>query len=471
MQKPKGAYAKNGIWHARFRFRSREYRPSTGLRVGEAARREVEAAVRRLRADVEAGAAPARGRDDGPFLAELAAADQKHARSSGYTGAIASMWRTLLGHFGDAALSSIDYDSVQEYERARRAGGVVPLPVPPKPGKKSRPAKPRAPARGQTIREEIDCLKRAFDIAKRRKLVDVVPGDADWPEIKSDAPHETKRGRLVHAKHLAALLREIPGDVREALWFDVLTGLRFEELHRVTAAWVREDLDSGRAYLLAPADGTKDREERTIALSRGAAAIAAKRITEAKGRGEPLAVLFPKVDRRKALASACARAGLSTHVTYRDLRTTFANLARRSGSGTAAMALMGHADERTLGIYLRHDIAEQLATVDAIEAALSGHLEVGTVPSGVDAGNAKPPEDVRGGLQHSGCSTESGRRDSNSRPFGPEPMATELKACPCCVHRCQALHGSAENGSVSHACPPEVGTKGGHYERKRRKAA
>lgn len=467
-KKPKGAYDHKGIWHARFRFRGVEYRPSTGLRVGEAACLEVERAARRLRSDVEAGAAPPRDSGRGPFLVDLAAADQERKRAPGYAAAVESMWRNLLGHFGDVALSAITYESVVGYETARRAGKVTPLPVPPKPGKERRKnaiLTARKPARGQTISEEIDCLKRVFVIAKRRKLIAAVPPASDWPTIKHDAAHPTRRGRLIHPKHLRALLPELALEMREAVIFDALTGLRFEELHRVTRAWVREDLDHG--YVLeAPADGTKDREERPIPLTNAAAAIFFARANAARDRGEFDALLFPKVDRRKSVKSACTRAGLPSHITYRDLRTTFANLAKRAGQGTAAQALMGHADERTLAIYLRHDLAEMATTVKAIEAAL---LPSDTGPGWAPEGGhpkegAHPKENGRISVSTDPpvTSTSRGARIRTGDLLVPNQVGIGQVACPCCLLRCQTLHGSPENANNSHVCPPEVGTQGGH---------
>ena len=256
--------------------------------------------------------------------ADIAEAEGK-ALSPGYRRALEIYWRHLIAHYGtEATLASITYESVRGYEAARRKAGV----------------------RGQTIREEVACLKRAFTIAERRKLIGLVPGASAWPIIRSDAKHPTKRGRLVNLDDLKRALALLPDEIVEELVFAVLTGLRREELTEVRADWLRR---SGRSWVLrVPGEASKTGEDRTVALPPEALAAYKSRL-DRYGNEAPL---FPAHDWRKRIASACKRAGVP-RFTYRDLRTTFATVAQAKADIASVRDAMGHTELVTTNIYLR----------------------------------------------------------------------------------------------------------------------
>lgn len=437
------------FWWVRFRFRGVEVRRSTGILYGTRTRSEAARVARGIRAEVESsGAAPNRGR--GPLLADLAAADQEEAEQRGNGGGrVATLeyqWRNVLGYFGDVGLLEITYESVRRYEAARRAGAVVPVATDGKP----RRTKGHV-ARGQTIREEVACLKRAWRIAKRRGEVRHVLDD--WPEIRSDAPHPTRRGRLIPVRHLYAILQALPADLRDEIVFDALTGLRRAELGRVRPSWLRATDDCD--YLEVPAEAAKDREMRIMPLRGVAWQVFQGRAREAVGD----ALLFPRRDRRKTILRACGAAGVPGHITYRDVRTTFANIAKRNSSGVQARDLLGHADERTTNIYMRSEAHELVATLDAVEAALGvgewahePRTLVGTKKSG-------PPDFSSGPLT-------SLVEDKGFEPSTPtlRTKSAPVTACPCCVERCLALHQPSGFASNRHVCPEVVGTQSGHTD-------
>lgn len=279
-------------------------------------------------------------------MSELGAADIAESEGKGlapgYLRAKEVYWKNLLRHFGaEATLAAITYDSVLGYEAARRKAGV----------------------RGQSIREEVACVKRAFAIAYRRKLISREPAKADWPTIRSDAAHPTKRGNLVPLANLRAVLPLLPDETGEELVFDVLTGLRREELTEVRADWLRRQ---GRSWLLAvPADASKTGEARTVPLPSQALEVFERRV-DRYGKSAPL---FPRHDWRKRIARACREAGVP-RFTYRDLRTTFATVAQAKADLASVRDAMGHDGVVTTNIYLRGRDEGVIDAGRAVQAAL-----------------------------------------------------------------------------------------------------
>lgn len=266
---------------------------------------------------------------------DLAQAKQRGV-SEGYYKALSIYWRNLRDFFGPAAtLSSVTFDKVREYEGSRRANGI----------------------RGQSIREEVACLRRAFAIAKRRKQIYEVPDE--WPEIASDPPDPKRRGKLIAMQVFRRVLGHLPTNAAEDLVFDLFTGLRSAELARVRASWLREDV------LVVPAESSKTRTERQIPLGELAKRIFRRR--EKLFGAEPL---FPRHDWRKRIAKACALEGVEGTITLRDLRTTFATLARRAGDPTAVRDILGHTRYEMTNAYLRSDMAGMVDAASAVAKAL-----------------------------------------------------------------------------------------------------
>ncbi len=331
------------FWWYRFQWGGEVYQESAGTED----RREATRTGRERREQIRAGKPLDKPRRRGVYLSELGAADVAESEGKGlapgYLRAKEIYWRHLLRHFGaESTLASVTYDTVLGYEAARRKAG----------------------RRGQTIREEVACLKRAFAIAYRRKLISREPAKGDWPIIRSDAAHPTKRGKLVPLSDLKAVLARLPAETAEELVFDVLTGLRREELSEVRASWLHK---TGRDWLLrVPADASKTGEARTVALPSQAIDVFRRRL-ERFGPGAPL---FPPHDWRKRIARACKEAGLSSHLTYRDLRTTFATVAQAKADLASVRDAMGHSGVTTTNIYLRGQLSGAVDAGNAVQAAL-----------------------------------------------------------------------------------------------------
>ena len=330
------------FWWYRFQHAGEVYQESAGTED----RREADRIGRQRREQLRASKPSDKPRRRAAYLSELAAADIAESEGKGlapgYLRAKEIYWRHLLRHFGtEATLASVGYETVRGYEAARRKAGK----------------------RGQTIREEVACLKRAFAIAYRRKLIAVPPQREDWPEIRSDAPHPTKRGNLVPLADLRAVMELLPQEIAEELVFDVLTGLRREELTEVRADWLRRD---GRSWKLAvPAIASKTGTARTVPLPSEALAAFRRRLS-VYGDASPL---FPKHDWRKRIARACKEAGVR-RFTYRDLRTTFATVAQAKADIASVRDAMGHTELVTTNVYLRGRDEGVIDAGRAVQAAL-----------------------------------------------------------------------------------------------------
>ena len=335
-------------WWFRFQHGGETYAESAGTKD----RREATRIGRARREEVRAAKPSDKPQRRGVYLSELAAADMAEAAgkdlSRGYQTALEIYWRHLLVHFGpEATLASITYDTVRGYEAMRRKQMWAGRPI-----------------RGQTIREEVACLKRGETIAYRRKLISRKREKEDWPTIRGDDAHPTKRGNLVRMTDLQAVLALLPDEIAEELVFDVLTGLRREELTEVRADWLRK---VGSAWTLAvPAVATKTGEPRTIGLPQQALDVFRRRL-DRYGSDAPL---FPPHDWRKRIRAACVKAGVP-RFTYRDLRTTFATVAQAKADIASVRDAMGHDGVVTTNIYLRGRDEGVIDAGRAVAAALT----------------------------------------------------------------------------------------------------
>lgn len=312
-------HPKTGILWERFRFQGVEYRRSTGTR--DRATATVEG--RRLRSEIEA-AAPSR---EPGSLKVLAVKDISEHVSRGvdanYIYRLESKWAVVLRNFPRGIeIGDIGYDSVIDYVGRRRADGV----------------------KGQTIVREVQCLRRATEIARRRRIR-TVPAFA-WPKIKRDAQDVKQTGKLWSAEQVASFLQKLDGEARDETIFAVLTGLRAVELKRVRFDWIRKG-DFGLEIVL-PAKGTKGKRPRTIVLPKAAAAIVKRR------RGlSPSELLFTGANHAKARANAATDLRFAHNLTLRDMRHTFAsNALLYSGNLAAVRDALGHSDIRMTSRYI-----------------------------------------------------------------------------------------------------------------------
>jgi integrase len=359
-------------------------------------------------------------------VSELAGEDVTRALAMGADPATRGqtlkwMWAQLLKHLGDLDVGAVDYDLVLDYIGKRRAAG----------------------AKGQTIRREVQALKRGLVMAERRGWIGRAPGH--WPAIKSDAPDEKQRGKLHPIESIRLMLGELAPEVRDEVTFVALTGLRAAEVKRVRYAWA-EPLPSSSpvpAVLRIPAAASKTRQERIVGLSQEALDILERRFA-AKPEAE---LVFSQENHKKALRDACKRAGVA-RITLRDLRHTYATLAlHRTGDAVAVQAALGHNDLRTTQRYLSSTVERTVSAGASVAAALD-LAEKGSP----DRGHPKRKNPGRA-------------RSSFGQNTGLLIASRGAVACECCAALCRTVHGDshtcAAEGAPSGVTPKTVRRGGG----------
>lgn len=412
-------------WWTRFKVRGRSIRRSTGT--------EDQSEARQAAAAIEAEARRAAGRGGsvptggGPLIAELATADIAAAQARGVTAqtveTLTIHWRAIRwaeafgGGHGRAGV--ITTAALQAYATERRSTGT----------------------RGQTIRKELSYLRRALVAARGRGERISIP--EPWPVVRSDAPHPSRRGREIPPERLAPFLRELPDDgLRDTYAIALLTGLRAEEIHRLTLAWV-EPAPAGApvaGVLRVPAHGSKTRRARVVGLPEPALAILQRRPQESIDTPA-----FPRFDRRETVLAAAKRAGLAFAPTLRDCRTTHASLAAYlTGDARAVQAAMGHTDLKTTDGYMRSTLLRTLAVSAAVAGAVGG--TAGVNQDTRVSGRAKRARKTKApGSPELSNGAWDWTRTSMSYDTNPSSERGVGIACSCCALSCaEARHLSSE---------------------------
>lgn len=312
---------------------------------GEVDRKEAEKAERRIRAaaEGEADALPKRRRGVGT-LSTLGAADVDRSRaectSEFSVKRVESFWTILLFHFGaNADPIEITSQAVVDYVRTRKAEGLL----------------------NQTIRRELQALLRGLKDARLRGWIAATP--EPWPKLQNDKPNEKKRGHLHAPETLRAIFEGVPEVARDGIEFALATGLRWAELHRVRASWVKAapPKSKAKAVLALPEGFTKNRDARELGLNAEAFEIIKRR---AAIFGDEV---FPPYGYTQAMKRTAKRLGLPT-VTLRDLRHTFASNALKNSKGnlSAVAGAMGHSELEITTLYLhahKEDVLNLAASV------------------------------------------------------------------------------------------------------------
>ena len=261
-----------------------------------------------------------------------------------------------------APKSLLDYDKCVAFIAARRTGVV---------GK---------PSRATTIKRELEILKRLCVIAKRKGWIFELP--ARWPDSGNDAPKELQRGFFVPKDVLHRWLAELPPDAKEAAMVYAGTGIRAEELPRLSANnispsyYVFRDAQGNTAaeivaQLRLEAAGTKTKDERVIPLTREIYQL----LVERRKRLPADAPLFGNLEPYRWQWEKASKAiGFHRTIHPRALRHTMATLLAKQ-SPLAAQAILGHSDLSTTQKYV-HAQAEWNAEAMALA---SGHMAQGTL--------------------------------------------------------------------------------------------
>lgn len=335
---------KKGTYYTRVYTNGKEYWRS----LGTTDRKEAKERAARISAAVEQRANDSKP-SAGLKLTDMAGLDVERAVAEGSDPEITIsrlgyMWRSIIAVMGDLPVGKVNDRQVMSYIMARRSASI----------------------RGQTIRRELQTLRRGLLIAK--KYGEHVQ-DIDWPKIKSDPPLSKQRGKLWPPATIMQVLEKLPVDAKDELLLCLYTGLRATELRRLRYDWI-EPAPQGSptpAVLRLPAEATKTRQPRIIGLTVEAMEIIRRRLAASGGK-EPL--VFDGTDYHKALALASKACGLSENLTKRDLRHTFATLALQgSGDAIAVQAALGHSNLSMTNRY-QHSTVLRTASASAAVAAL-----------------------------------------------------------------------------------------------------
>lgn len=323
-------YKRGRYWHFKFQLKGKSYRGTTG----KTSRREAT----RYAAEYRAAVSQAVGLNH-LTVADMMAHDIDRALGNGTTEKhvefVEYIWANHIAEFFGAETHPkilADYDRLIAYCNWRRSSGV----------------------KGQTIRRELQAIRRGLKLAMRKGALDALP--LDWPKLKSDPPG-ARRGRLIPSDELEDFLGWLEDEAKEQATFCALTGLRAAELRRVRGTWIRSGDESVAGWCVVPEGGAKTRTERWVPLGKTAMEVAQSAIRRYGRRSE----LFNR-EHKKAFAGACKELGIK-QISLRDLRHTFlTNALQRTGDVVAVMAVGGHKNLRTAEIY-QHSTRARAAKV------------------------------------------------------------------------------------------------------------
>ena len=393
-----------GPWWADISLSGTRVRQSLGTRD----RDEAEARAEQLW-DATWAALGRAGRGEGVGLTTLQAHDLSRADAEGVTPAqrrsIADCWGHLIRLLGlELDPEALTYGDVQRYVAARRREGV----------------------RGQSIRKEVQALKRGLVAARRAGEIGRVLDD--WPKIRSDAPRMAQAGKLFEVGEVLKWLEAL-ATINEPAWllYEVAmrTSLRAEELRRLTWGWL-EAAPLGtdmHALLRVPAAAAKNRRERVVGVPAETLTLL-ERARTGRGLDEPL---FPRADYRKSLANAARRAGLSRPPTLRDLRHTHATVAAQAtGDAAGVQAALGHRDLAMTQRYMSATIARAAGAAMAVRAVLTR--------VGEQVGEADTVAEDRHGGPSQGLESGRGNRIRTCDPLLPKRVSEFLAHAEGCAH-------------------------------------
>jgi len=259
----------------------------------------------------------------------------------------------LRAFFTFARVPDITADRVASYIRMRQEANAAPA----------------------TIRYELACLRRAFNLALRAGKA------ANAPYIPSVAVDNARKG-FFEAADFANVERALPEDLKPLARFLYLTGWRVGEALGLT--WAGVDFTSGMIRLEPGV--TKNREGREFpfaALPPLVELLKAQRERTSAVERKQDRIIQPVFHRNgrpiksyaRAWRAACDAAGLSGRLVHDLRRTAVRNLERASVSRSVAMKLTGH---KTEAVYRRYaitsaaDLAEGVAKLATLHGAAAG---------------------------------------------------------------------------------------------------
>src|SRR5712691_6456395 len=366
--------------------RGRKQRESTNIRFhtrgdGEAviAPETLRKAQRRLDARrAEVSARRSVGTDERrvrfEHLADLVRRDYE-LRGRRSLAALEARLAALAGFFGGMRAVDITPVVIEEYQRARKAGQVAPVRRPRRDGKPG--GRPIRPAANATVNRDLEVLKRAFKLARRKGLLTAAP---EFPEDLSEK-NNVRRGFATHRTYLD-VRRHLPDDHADVLDFGYLVGWRKGQIQGLT--WGAVDLADNA--LEVPAAINKTGEAHRLWMFPEIRAIIDRRLA----KRTPGTSLVFHVDgealgdwtaRWNRACRAAGRPGLRFH----DLRRTASrNLVRAGVDRKVAMSITGH---QTMAMFDRYNVTADDDVRQAV-GRYSAFLQAADAEIGSDPGSS-----------------------------------------------------------------------------------
>jgi integrase len=344
-----GVYQRGQVFWIRYSYRGQKMRESSG----SDRRADAVKLLRRRLSEIGSGrlVGPDAERTTFEDLASMLVADYAlNGRRSEKRVHVALVH--LRAFFTFARVPDITADRVAAYIRDRQEAKAAPA----------------------TIRYELACLRRGFNLAVRAGKA------ANTPYIPSVTVDNARKG-FFEPGDFAAVEKQLPESLRPLMRFLYLTGWRAGEALGLT--WAGVDF-AGGVVRLEPGV-TKNREGREFpfaALPQLAALLKEQRERTSaleRNQGRIIAAVFHRDGRpirsyAKAWKAACDAVGLPHHLVHDLRRTAVRNLERAGVSRSVAMKLTGH---KTEAVYRRYaitsaaDLSEGVAKLAALHGATS----------------------------------------------------------------------------------------------------
>jgi integrase len=184
-------------------------------------------------------------------------------------------------------------------------------------------------ARNQTIKKELQALRRGLNLAMRRGVIK--KQEHWWPKLKSEKP-SSAAGQYHDIETIQAVCEHLPDDARDELLFVLLTGVRKTELKRLKFCHITDNT------LILSSELTKNGTLRRVPLSKNALLIVKKRRL-----GTMSDYIFSRQNHVGAMRTASRKAGLMRPITLRDARHIFHTIGlQQTADQTAVMRLAGN---------------------------------------------------------------------------------------------------------------------------------
>lgn len=198
----------------------------------------------------------------------------------------------------------------------------------------------------KTVRNHLEILRRVLKVAHRRKLIAGVP-------VVELPKKSAKKINFLSFTETEAFLAAAPDKWRPIFFFTIRTGLRLGEVRGLK--WSHLNLDEASVYVQEQQDDAgvvstlKSDACRTVNLAWDVVEMLRKHPRHGS-------LVFPGVTDRSAwwfTTSTAKRSGLGRHLTFHDLRHTFASHCAMKGVDVETLRQwLGHASIATTQIYL-----------------------------------------------------------------------------------------------------------------------